>query len=118
MVALQKYRDKKIAIYGMGITGCSAAKTFKKLNAEVYCWDDNKKVRKKIINSQFLLNKFWLSKNTVDIIVLSPGIDVNKLKSLCLSSTIFFTLLSRFRASPKDAIAPASAATLILCGKI
>jgi len=31
MFALQKYQNKKIAIYGMGITGCSAAKTFQKL---------------------------------------------------------------------------------------
>ena len=28
MIALQKYQNKKIAIYGMGITGCSAAKIF------------------------------------------------------------------------------------------
>ena len=55
-VALQKYQNKKIAIYGMGITGCSAAKTFKKLNAEVFCWDDdNKKIRKKIKNLNFPL---------------------------------------------------------------
>ena len=47
MVALQKYQNKKIAIYGMGITGCSVAKAFKKLNVEVFCWDDNKKVRRK-----------------------------------------------------------------------
>ena len=25
MLALQKYQNKKIAIYGMGLTGCSAA---------------------------------------------------------------------------------------------
>ena len=31
----------------MGITGCSAARAFKRLQAKVYCWDDNKKVRKK-----------------------------------------------------------------------
>jgi len=53
MFALQKYQNKKIAIYGMGITGCSAAKAFKKLNAEVFCWDDNKKVRKKVKNLKF-----------------------------------------------------------------
>ena len=47
MVALQKYQDKKIAIYGMGITGCSAAKTFKRLKAKVFCWDDSEKIRKK-----------------------------------------------------------------------
>ena len=47
MVALQKYQDKKIAIYGMGITGCSAAKTLKRFKAQIFCWDDNEKIRKK-----------------------------------------------------------------------
>ena len=80
MFALQKYQNKKIAIYGMGITGCSAAKAFKKLNAKVFCWDDDKKIRKKIKSLNFPLNKFWLDRNSIDIIVLSPGIDVNKCK--------------------------------------
>ena len=43
MAALKKYQNKKIAIYGMGKTGRSAAKTFKKLKAKVFCWDDNKR---------------------------------------------------------------------------
>ena len=80
MVALQKYRDKKIAIYGMGITGCSAARAFKKLKANVFCWDDNEKVRKKIKNLNFTLSKFWLKKNLIDTIVISPGIDISKCK--------------------------------------
>ena len=80
MVVLQKYQNKKIAIYGMGITGFSAAKAFKKLKAKVYCWDDNKKVRKKIKNLNFQLNKFWLNRNLVDNIVISPGIDISKCK--------------------------------------
>ena len=58
MVALQKYHNKRIVIYGMGLTGCSAARTLKKLGAQVLCWDDNIKVRKKIKNFNFLLNKF------------------------------------------------------------
>ena len=80
MVALQKYQDKKIAIYGMGITGCSAAKTFKRLKAKVFCWDDNEKIRKKIKNLNFPLKKFWLNQELVDVIVISPGIDINKCK--------------------------------------
>ena len=80
MFALQKYQNKKIAIYGMGITGCSAAKAFKKLNAEVVCWDDNKKIRKKIKNLNFPLIKFWLNQNLIDIVVISPGIDIGKCK--------------------------------------
>ena len=80
MGPLQKYQDKKIAIYGMGITGYSAAKTFKRLNAKVFCWDDNNKIRKKIKNSNLKLDKFWLNKKVVDLIVISPGIDINKCK--------------------------------------
>ena len=80
MDILQKYRNKKIAIYGMGITGCSAAKTLSKLNAHVFCWDDNKKIRNKIKKLNFRLNKFWLQKDLVDNIVISPGIDINKSK--------------------------------------
>ena len=80
MVALQKYQDKKIAIYGMGITGRSAAKTFKKLKAKVFCWDDNEKIRKKIKNLKFSINKFWLNPESIDAIVISPGIDISKCK--------------------------------------
>jgi len=80
MEVLQKYKNKKIAIYGMGITGCSAARAFKRLKAKVYCWDDNKKIRKKIKKLDLPLSKFWLNKDLVDNIVISPGIDVNKCK--------------------------------------
>jgi len=80
MATLQKYKDKKIAVYGMGITGQSVARTFRKLKARVYCWDDSEKVRKKLKNLNFPLNKFWLSKNSFDSIVISPGIDIHKCK--------------------------------------
>ena len=80
MFALQKYQNKKVAIYGMGITGCSAAKTFKKLNAKIFCWDDNKKIRRKIKNLKFPLSKFWLNQKLIDNIIISPGIDISKCK--------------------------------------
>ena len=80
MLTLQKYKNKKIAIYGMGITGCSAAATLKKLGAKIFCWDDNLKIRRKIKNFNFPFNKFWLNKDFVDNIVISPGIDINRCK--------------------------------------
>ena len=80
MEVLQKYQNKKIGIYGMGITGRSAAKAFKKLNSKVFCWDDNSKIRKKIKNSNLNLDKFWLNQKTIDVIVISPGIDIDKCK--------------------------------------
>jgi len=80
MEYITKYQNKKIAIYGMGITGFSAANTFKKMNAKVCCWDDNKKTRNKIKKLNFNVNKFWLKKNYFDQILISPGIDINKCK--------------------------------------
>ena len=80
MATLQKYQNKEIAIYGMGLTGCSVAIALKKLGAKIFCWDDNALVRKKIENFNFPLNKFWLNNNLVDNIVISPGIDVNRCK--------------------------------------
>jgi UDP-N-acetylmuramoylalanine--D-glutamate ligase len=78
MLASKKYINKKIAIYGMGLTGQSAAKKFKDLKANVLCWDDNVETRKKI--KKFKVDKFWLKKDVVDNIVISPGIDINKCK--------------------------------------
>jgi len=80
MVTLRKYKNKRIAIYGMGLTGCSAVRALKKLGAQVLCWDDNIKVRKKIKSFNFPLNKFWLDKKLVDNIIISPGIDISKCK--------------------------------------
>ena len=80
MASLKKYQNKKIAIYGMGKTGFSVAKTFKKLKPNVFCWDDKKKIRKKIKNAGYSVNKFWLNKDLIDIIFISPGIDINKCK--------------------------------------
>ena len=78
MLASKKYINKKIAIYGMGLTGNSAAKKFKTLKANISCWDDNVKIRKKI--KKFTVDRFWLKKDPVDNIVISPGIDINKCK--------------------------------------
>jgi UDP-N-acetylmuramoylalanine--D-glutamate ligase len=64
----------------MGITGCSTARAFKRLKAKILCWDDNVKIRKKIKNLNFPLNKFWLSQESIDTIVVSPGIDISKCK--------------------------------------
>ena len=80
MLNLQKYRNKNVAIYGMGITGYSAAKVFKKLGAKVFCWDDNVKIRNKVKNLNFTISKFWLKKEIIKYIVISPGINTKKCK--------------------------------------
>ena len=80
MEVLQKYQNKKIAIYGMGSTGCSVAKTFIKLNTKLFCWDDNSKTRNNIKKLKYNVDKFWIKKEQIDFIVISPGIDINKCK--------------------------------------
>ena len=80
MVASQKYKNKKIAIYGMGITGYSVAKNFKKLKTQIYCWDDNINIRNQVKKLKIPLSKFWLHAKSPDFIVISPGIDINKCK--------------------------------------
>jgi len=80
MVTSKKYQNKRIAVYGMGLTGCSVAKTLKKLGAKIFCWDDDATTRKKVKNLNFPLNKFWLKQNFVDNIVISPGIDISRCK--------------------------------------
>ena len=80
MIISNKYHDKKVAIYGMGITGRSAAKLLKKLGAEIFCWDDNEKERRIAKNLKFPIKKFWLNANSLDNIVISPGIDISNCK--------------------------------------
>ena len=104
MIILKKYQNKRIAIYGMGISGRSTAKTLKKLKAKIFCWDDNYSIRQKIKKLNFPINKFWLNKNhdLIDYIVISPGIDIDQcnlryylkknLKKIITDLDIFFEL--------------------------
>jgi UDP-N-acetylmuramoylalanine--D-glutamate ligase len=80
MVAIKEYKNKKIAIYGMGITGQSVANVLKKFGSKLFCWDDNIKNRKKLTRFNLPTNKFWLNNFSYDAIVISPGIDINKCK--------------------------------------
>ncbi len=82
MLFLQKIKNKKIAIYGMGKSGVATAKKLTSLKAKIYCWDDNAVIRKKIKRLKYSVNKFWAkeSKEAIDYIVISPGIDINKCK--------------------------------------
>ena len=74
---LQKYQNKKIAIYGMGLTGISVANVLKKFDIKIYCWDDNAEIRKKAKKHNYHVDKFWFNKNLIDKIVVSPGIDIS-----------------------------------------
>ncbi len=69
MLFPKDFINKKILIYGYGLTGKSVKKYFDNYKLKYSIWDDNKK---KKINS---LKKNYYKKN-YDFIVLSPGIDI------------------------------------------
>ena len=71
--------NKKILIYGLGKSGLSSFKFLRGKN-EVYLFDDNKKIHlnKNFKKKLFLFND--IKKLKFDIIILSPGIDINRCK--------------------------------------
>lgn len=65
--------DKKIGIFGMGISGTSCLSFLKPMAKEIICWDDSENNRSKI-EDKYLLplsNGTW---QELDIIIISPGI--------------------------------------------
>ena len=66
-------------VYGLGSTGRSVIKYFKKIKISNFsAWDDNSEVRKKFGSKNISNLKNVLKK--VDYIVLSPGISLKKTK--------------------------------------
>ena len=71
-----KFFNKKILIYGLGLSGNSCFNyLYKKNNVKVF--DDNKFLQNKK-NKKFFLERKEILKDKFDYIVLSPGIDINK----------------------------------------
>ena len=73
------FLDKKILIYGLGLSGISSY-GFLKNKADVYLFDDNmsKKINLKL--KQRLLSLKEISKTNFDKIIISPGIDISNCK--------------------------------------
>ena len=71
------FNHKKILVYALGKSGLSTFKFLKKKN-DIYLYDDkkvtdnNKNIKKSLISHQALLKK------SIDHIIISPGIDINK----------------------------------------
>ena len=76
-VDLNIFLNKKILIYGLGKSGISAFNFLKGEN-DVYLYDDFKLNLKDSILQKYLINSNKVSKLEIDLIILSPGIDINK----------------------------------------
>jgi UDP-N-acetylmuramoylalanine--D-glutamate ligase len=70
------FYKKKILIYGLGRSGLSTFK-FLKNNNEIILYDDKKEVYQNEFQKNFLSYKEILNQK-IDLIVISPGIDINK----------------------------------------
>ena len=90
--------NKKILIYGLGLSGNSCFKyLYKKNNVKIF--DDNNSLKNNK-NKKFFLDKKKILENKFDYIVLSPGIDIKKctlknyliknLKSIITELDIFY----------------------------
>ena len=70
------FKDKSFAVYGLGITGNSVVNFLSKNGAyKIHAWDDYL-----IKSNLYLKNRFITGLNTVDYIVMSPGINILKSK--------------------------------------
>jgi UDP-N-acetylmuramoylalanine--D-glutamate ligase len=71
------FKNKSVAILGLGKSGLSAYNFFKKNNYKVVAWDDKTEVNEKLIKEGFLIENFenWDFKN-IDAIIVSPGISL------------------------------------------
>lgn len=68
-------KGKKVAVFGLGATGMSAAEALIAAGAQVFTWDESKSAREKTINSEFRAEhpKDWPWKELA-FLVLSPGV--------------------------------------------
>jgi len=73
-------QKKSFAVYGLGVTGASVVKYLKKNKVKkIIIWDDNKK-KLSSYKSKLNIKHFVKSLGVVDYIVISPGININKIK--------------------------------------
>ena len=76
MLSIDFLKNKKIAIYGMGKSGCSVALALKRGGALPICWDDNAKAREKASMAGLSLEDLSASDSWQEfsMLLLSPGV--------------------------------------------
>jgi UDP-N-acetylmuramoylalanine--D-glutamate ligase len=96
MLQTSKIRELSFLVYGLGITGLSVIKFFKRNNIKNFqVWDDNQKNLFKYYKPKNLIK----SLNDVDFIILSPGISLIKNKKLLKFKEKIITDLDLFYLS-------------------
>ena len=72
--------NKKILIYGLGKSGISSFNFLKKKN-KVFLFDDHRKLKlSKLQKKRKISSLNEIKKKEFDLIIISPGIDINKCK--------------------------------------
>src|SRR6056300_443376 len=98
------FKSKKILIYGLGKSGISTFNFLKKYN-EVFLFDDYPKKNLTSNVKKNIISQKKIDKIKFDLIILSPGIDINKCKLkkfLHINSGIIYTDFDIFYSFNKN----------------
>jgi UDP-N-acetylmuramoylalanine--D-glutamate ligase len=98
------FKNKKILIYGLGKSGISTFDFLKKYN-EVFLFDDYQKKNLPSNIEKNIISQKKIDKIKFDLIILSPGIDINKCKLkkfLHVNSGIIYTDFDIFYSFNKN----------------
>ena len=75
MIVAHSFKGQTIAIFGLGRTGLSAAKSLQKGGAKVLAWDDNETSRVAAVTKGVAISDLRSANwNQIDALLLSPGI--------------------------------------------
>ena len=79
MIPLTHCKNKKIFVFGLGLSGESTIRALEAGGAHVSAWDDNDRVRKNYFGQgKNIINPKEISVEDFDVLFLSPGIDIRK----------------------------------------
>jgi UDP-N-acetylmuramoylalanine--D-glutamate ligase len=77
MFSVTTFKNKDVAVFGLGRSGLTAAEALKAGGANVYLWDDNAKARDKSADIGFKIKKFdELDGTKIAALIMSPGVPI------------------------------------------
>ncbi|MBV0899650.1 MAG: UDP-N-acetylmuramoyl-L-alanine--D-glutamate ligase [Wolbachia endosymbiont of Fragariocoptes setiger] len=81
MIQLKKYKNKKVAVFGLGKTGLSAINTLTCNGAKIYVWDeDSQRIlwAKKVYRNCYFIHPNEYNWQEINVLIVSPGINLNQ----------------------------------------